>query len=100
MRRVLGLMICAGLLVGAGCSKSDDGGGSGGGGGKSAIQAYCDAVDDYAAKVKDAGNDPAKAQALATETAELGKKLAALQAEKLSAAETKELTDCAASAAG
>ncbi|MCU1498469.1 MAG: hypothetical protein JWM47_2422 [Acidimicrobiales bacterium] len=97
MRRVLGMMICAGLLVGAGCSKSDGGGGSGGNG---AVQEYCDAVDDYAAKVKEAGTDPAKVQALATETTELGKKLAALQGGKLSAAETKELTDCAASAAG
>ena len=93
MRRFLGLFLVAGLLIvgAAGCSSDDDkkadtktesteAGDDGGetASGNADVQAYCDAVDEYVAAVKDAGTDAAKVQALTEQATDLSKKAGAL----------------------
>ncbi len=108
MRRVLGYLMIAGLMVGgvAGCgSDSSDGTGSDGGatteaagessgGGNADVEAYCKAVDEYVAKAKDVGTDPAKAEALSTEAQELAEKATALASSGLDADDATRVGEC------
>lgn len=113
MRRLLGAFLIAGLLTGAAAcgssggsdsSKSDtteaktsDGGSDEGAttdSGNADVKAYCDAVDEYVKKAKDAMNDPAKAQALTDEASELTKKATALSTAGLDADDAQAVADC------
>ncbi|WP_426573874.1 hypothetical protein [Aquihabitans sp. McL0605] len=115
MRRALGSILIAGLLMGAAaCGTSggsdskpsggstvttaDSGSDSGGSGevasGNKAVAAYCKAVDEYVKKAKAAMNDPAKASTLATEGQDLSKKAVALSTSGLSADDAKAVGDC------
>ncbi|HWJ64490.1 MAG TPA: hypothetical protein VNS19_21135 [Acidimicrobiales bacterium] len=115
MRRALGAFLIAGLLMGAAAcgssggddaKKSDstesssDSGSNGDSGGETTdssnadVKAYCDAVDEYVQKAKDAMNDPAKAQALTDEAAELTEKATALGSAGLDAEDAQKVADC------
>ena len=113
MRRALGFIMIAGLLVGAGaCGSSggdtkasdttvaaDSGSDSGSGGGSTSnanaeVQAYCEAVDAYVKKVKDATGDAAKAAELGTQSQDLSKKAAALATAGLNADDAAAVADC------
>ena len=110
MRRILGAMMIAGLLMGGaacGSSGGDDAKsdtpsessdkkdeGSTTDSGNADVKAYCDAVDEYVEKVKDAQDDPAKASALTEEAQELSEKAAALGTAGLDADDAQDVADC------
>jgi hypothetical protein len=113
MRRVLGAFLIAGLLMGAAAcgssggddakksdtneSSSDNGNTSSGettDSGNKDVKAYCDAVDEYVKKAKDAMNDPAKAQALTDEAKQLTDKATALASAGLDANDAQKVADC------
>ena len=123
MRRVLGAFLIAGLLTGAAAcgssggddakksdttaassdSGSSDSGSSDSGSSDSGsstdssnkdVKAYCDAVDEYVQKVKDAQGDAAKAAALTDEAQELTEKATALSTAGLSADDAQAVADC------
>ena len=117
MRRVLGAFLIAGLLFGAAAcgssggddSKSSDESsasaddssndessdeGSTTDSGNADVKAYCDAVDDYVQKVKDAQGDAAKAAALSEEAQELTEKATALSTAGLDAEDAQAVADC------
>ena len=109
MRRFLGFLLVAGLLIGgaSGCSSDDDKkadatteettadeGGETTGSENADVKAYCDAVDEYVAAAKDVGTDPAKAQALTEQATDLSTKAGALATAGLSADDAQAVADC------
>lgn len=112
MRRALGLIMMAGLVLGvAACGSSgggsdsssdtkttasSDSGSSGGSEGSSnaKVDAYCKAVDEYVQKVKDAEGDPSQLSSLTDEGKELTDKAAALATADLSSDDAKAVADC------
>lgn len=108
MRRALGCLLIAGLLLGAAACGSSGGSdssstkttsasGSGGGSTSSSnkdVQAYCKAVDAYVAKVKAAEGDASKVAALTSEDQDLGKKASALATSGLSASDASAVAAC------
>jgi len=62
--------------------------------GNADVKAYCDAVDDYVAKVKDAQGDAAKAAALSDEAQKLSEKASALATAGLDAGDAQDVADC------
>ena len=110
MRRVLGAIMIAGLIVGgAACGssggsdakssdKTSDTKASDSGettdSGNADVKAYCDAVDEYVQKVKDAQGDAAKAAALSDEAKELSDKAAALATAGLDSGDAQDVADC------
>lgn len=109
MRRALGTILIAGLLVGAAAcgssggsdsskktdtteASSDSGGSTSSG--NADVKAYCKAVDEYVKKVKEAEGDPTKAAALSGEGQELTKKATALATADLSSDDAKAVADC------
>ena len=62
--------------------------------GNADVKAYCEAVDDYIAKVKDAQSDPAKAAALSEEATKLSEKASALGTSGLDAGDAQDVADC------
>ena len=116
MRRALGFIMIAGLLMGAAAcgssggsdssktpttaaaSGSDSGSGSGSGGTTSSsnkdVQAYCKSVDAFVQKYKDAKGDMTKLSTLSADGQDLAKKGAALTTSGLSAADGQAVADC------
>jgi len=62
--------------------------------GNADVKAYCDAVDEYVQKVKDASGDASKAAALADEGQELTEKAQALATADLDAQDAQDVADC------
>lgn len=62
--------------------------------GNADVKAYCDAVDDYVAKVQEAKDDPAKASALTDEAKELSEKASALATAGLDSGDAQDVADC------
>jgi hypothetical protein len=62
--------------------------------GNADVKAYCDAVDDYVAKVKDAEGDATKAAALSDEAQKLSEKAQALATAGLDAGDAQDVADC------
>jgi hypothetical protein len=62
--------------------------------GNADVKAYCDAVDDYVAKVKDAEGDAAKAAALSDEAQKLTEKAQALATAGLDSGDAQDVADC------
>jgi hypothetical protein len=58
------------------------------------VKAYCDAVDEYVQKVKDAQGDAAKAAALSDEAKDLSDKAAALATAGLDSGDAQAVADC------
>jgi outer membrane murein-binding lipoprotein Lpp len=108
MRRVLGAIMIAGLLMGGAACGSSGGSDSGKSdttaakseegsttdSGNADVKAYCDAVDDYVAKVQEAKDDPAKASALTDEAKELSEKASALATAGLDSGDAQDVADC------
>lgn len=108
MRRMLGAIMIAGLLVGGAACGSSGGSdakssdttaeksseGSTTDSGNADVKAYCDAVDEYVKKVEAAKGDPAKAAALSDEAKELTDKASALATADLDAADAQDVADC------
>jgi hypothetical protein len=120
MKRALGLIMIAGLFLGAtACgasggsdSKSDDttkvtadtgsdtgsdSGDSDGdttGSGNADVKAYCKAVDEYVEKAKEIMDDPTGAQTLAEEGQELAEQAQGLATAGLSAEDAQDVADC------
>ena len=108
MRRALGLIMIAGLVLGAGaCSSSGgdkkadtksttDSGDTNGetASGNKAVQQYCDAVDAYVKKAKAAEGDASKAAALADDSKDLTSKATALATAGLNADDAQAVADC------
>ena len=105
MRRVLGLMMVVGLLIGgasacgssSGSSKSSSTTEASGGGGSTtssnkAVQDYCKAVDAFVKKYKDGGSG--NASAMAADSKDLSDKAAALATAGLSADDATAVGDC------
>ena len=117
MRRALGYIMIAGLLMGAAAcgssggsdsskattapaSASDSGSDSGSGSGGSTtstnkdVQAYCKSIDALVQKYKDAKGDMTKLSTLSADGQDLAKKGAALTTSGLSAADGQAVADC------
>ena len=62
--------------------------------GNADVKAYCEAVDDYVAKVKDAEGDAAKAAALSDEAQKLTDKATALATANLDSGDAQDVADC------
>lgn len=75
-------------------SESKSGEGSTTDSGNADVKAYCDAVDEYVQKVKDAEGDASKAAALSDEAQELTEKATALATAGLDADDAQEVADC------
>lgn len=110
MRRVLGALMIAGLLIGGaacGSSGGDDAKSSDTSSessesskesttdsGNADVKAYCDAVDEFVKKAEAAKDDPAKASALTEESQELTEKAQALATAGLDADDAQDVADC------